>query len=468
MNIRQLGKTLSLGVVNVFASLLGKSVQPAILMYHSFDTTGWKHGVDASELHKQIDYLLKHRTIVPLSHVVEWVKGEQDIPDNAVAITVDDGYADTYTVLFKLAKEKKFQFTLFLTTDLSVMPKLGNLPRPTISQLKEMVDSGLVTIEIHGHSHTNFTDALKKGLLETEVKTAHNFIREHTGRPPQYVAYPAGRYDVNVVRKIKEMQYAAACSTISGVLNRGDDPWLLKRIAVDRATSFILFKLRLGKGYSYYVSILRSLRRFGYFLQKVMRMVGKLLSGRNPLAVSLPQENWDNQFESGYWNFLLDAPANVQYICSVIADRYRDKCPNILDVGCGNGVIPKLLRENKLTFNYAGTDISQVALEQAREHYPDGRFYVATMEQPPQIDETFDIIIFSEVLLYANARKTIEAHRKFMRSDTLIIVSLYRSWRTWLIWYQISRLFTFHSSKVLVDKEWGSGWKVKAGQLRNR
>lgn len=468
MNIRQLAKISSLAVINFVASLMGKSVQPAILMYHSFDTTGWKHGVDPRELQKQISYLVKRRNIVSLQDIVDFVRGGKEIPNNSVAITIDDGYEDTYSVFFPLAKQHKIPFTLFLTTDLSVMPKLGNLPRPTIAQLKEMFNSGLMSVGVHGHTHTNFTEALKIDTLDNEISKCQEFIISNFGSEPRFVAYPAGRYDLNVVRKIKELQYPAACSTIPGVINRGDDPRLLKRIGVDRATSFLLFKLRLNKGYPFFVSMLRFSRRFRNFLLKLTNMVWKILSGRNPLAVSLPKSTWDSQFERGYWNFLLDAPANVQYIASNITERYAGKTPSILDVGCGNGVIPKLLKGSELTFHYVGTDISEVAVTQAREHFPEGRFFATAMERPPDINETFDVVIFSEVLLYGSASQIIEAHRRFISSDTLVIISLYRNWRTWIIWHQISRLFVFETSQVLTDKEWGSGWKIRAGRLRNR
>ncbi len=468
MNLRQLSKTIALALCNAVAALLGKRKQPSILMYHSFDTTDWKHGVNPRELEKQITYLKKHRTIVPLSQIVEWVRGEGELAENAAAITIDDGYEDTYSVFFPLAQKYQLPFTLFLTTNLSTMPKLGNLPRPTIAQLKEMNASGLMTLGLHGHSHVNFPDALRDGQLENELKLSHDFVTALTGYTPQYVAYPAGRYDVNVVRKVKELKYTAACSTIPGVIGSGDDLMLLKRIGVDKNTSFQFFKQKLGKGFPLFIGVLGLSRRVGRLLGKVFRVVKKILRGSNPLAVTLPQANWDSQYERGYWNFLLDTPANVQYIVSHLHTNYSDKKPKILDVGCGNGAIPKLLKEQGLAFDYVGTDISEVAVTQAREHYPEGRFFVATMESPIDMEETFDVIIFCEVLLYGNAAQTIQLHRKFIRNDTLVIVSLYQSWRTWLIWLQINRLFSFQTVQVLTDKEWGSGWKVKVGLLRNR
>lgn len=468
MIARQLAKTVTLAGLHCLAALVGRRVQPAILMYHSFDDSTWKYSVSPDELRKQLTYLKETRTIVSLADIVAWVNEEKDLPDNALVITVDDGYADTYEVLYSLTKELQMPFTLFLTTDLSPQKKLGDLPRISWEQVKEMHDSGLVEIGVHGHTHQNFTVALKDNTLETEVETSRQLIKEHLGFDPKFIAYPAGRQNSNVVRRVKNFGFTAACATTPGTIRPGDDPFLLKRIGVDRETPMALFKQRLGKGFPLYVALLRFLRQTGRKLKKVFGLLAKLLRGQNPLEISLPQSHWDKQFESGYWNFLLDAPVNVQYIVSYISEHWGGKNPRILDVGCGNGVIPKLLKENGLQFDYIGTDISEAALEQARQHLSEGTFVRAGMEQPPELDGTFDIVIFSEVLLYGNARKTLQAHDRFITPDTAVIISLYRNWRTWVIWRQIRSLFKATDCVDLRDNSWGSAWTVCRGTLKRR
>lgn len=261
MNIRQLGKITTLAICNAIASLFGRPLQPAILMYHSFDTTEWKHGVDPKELERQLEYLVAKRKVVPLKDIVAWVKKEGEIPANAVAITIDDGYEDTYSVFFPLAKKYQLPFTLFLTTDLSVMPKLGNLQRPTTEQLKEMAESGLMRIGVHGHSHMNFPEVLERGLSKQEIEDSRVFIQTHFGQPADIVAYPAGRTNEAVFSYFKQNGYAAGCTTRQGLVQRSDDLMKLSRVVVDRATNFQLFSGRLKPGFRLFLTLRRALSR---------------------------------------------------------------------------------------------------------------------------------------------------------------------------------------------------------------
>ena len=52
--IRNTLKALILTVFNLLPSLSKKPVLPAVLMYHSFDDVGWRHGVDPEDLEKQL------------------------------------------------------------------------------------------------------------------------------------------------------------------------------------------------------------------------------------------------------------------------------------------------------------------------------------------------------------------------------------------------------------------------------
>lgn len=226
--------------------------EPAVLLYHSFDKTDWKHGVHPDDLKKQITYLHKEYNIVPLQEVVAFAKGKGELPERAVAITVDDGYLDTYTELFPLAKEYNFHFTIFLTTDLSKMEKLGNLERPTWEQLKEMTDSGLVSLEVHGHTHTNFPELQEQNKLQQELEQCRNEIETRTGAAARFVAYPAGRVNPEVVAVVTNEGFEAVFTTKWGFIHEGDDMMLLKRIIVDRNTSWGLFTGRLTKGLHLY------------------------------------------------------------------------------------------------------------------------------------------------------------------------------------------------------------------------
>ncbi len=246
MKIRSACKLIFLYVSYVLAKCLKHTPAPAILMYHSFDTTGWRYGVSPDDVKKHLTYLRQHKTIVPLEQFVSHVAGSRILNPDTVAITVDDGYADTYEVLFPLAKQYQIPFTLFLTTDLAPQKNLGNLLRPTMEQLTEMAESGLVTFGLHGHTHQHFTTVFQEKTISSEIIDSEEIIKSITGTAPQFVAYPSGRYDETVLEHFRQSGYVLGLTAHSGFVTPHVDPLRLRRVEVARQiASLPIFHLRL-------------------------------------------------------------------------------------------------------------------------------------------------------------------------------------------------------------------------------
>ncbi len=206
-------------------------------------------------------YLVNNRPVVSLADIYAWQRGQKEIPENAIALTIDDGYEDTYSVFFPLAQKYQLPFTLFLTTDLSPQKKLGNFPRPTLSQLKEMLASGLMTVGVHGHSHINFTHVLEQGIQQVEIEDSRTFMETEFGVKITAVAYPAGRTSEAVFTYVHDAGYQLGCTTRPGFVQRSGDSLRLPRIEVDRATRLPLFTARLGAGFPIFLGLLRLARR---------------------------------------------------------------------------------------------------------------------------------------------------------------------------------------------------------------
>src|SRR3989338_4734778 len=93
-----------------------------ILMYHgitakkdavtNFDN---KH-VHIEKFEKQLAYLKKDYNFISMEEFILWHEGEENIPDNAVIMTFDDGYKNTYTNLFPLLQKYNAPAVIFLHT----------------------------------------------------------------------------------------------------------------------------------------------------------------------------------------------------------------------------------------------------------------------------------------------------------------------------------------------------------------
>lgn len=253
-------KAISLICLRPFSILVPKP-HVAILMYHSVENSSWKYGVSPLEFEKQIAHICSNFKVRPLSEVVEFALGKRVLPHNTLAITIDDGYADTYEVVFPIVKKYGIHVTVFLTTNLNKLEKLGNLPRIGWPQVEEMYQSGLVSFEVHGREHLDL-DQIKSDSkkLEEELIGCRNDIKNHTGYDSKIMAYAAGKKSPEVIEFIKNNGFIAACGIGEGVIRPGDQPFKLRRIQVDRSMPFYLFKQRITPAIDLYRKVISLLK----------------------------------------------------------------------------------------------------------------------------------------------------------------------------------------------------------------
>ena len=59
-------------------------------------------GLDESLFRKQLEFMKNNFNIVRMEYVIEAVKENGTLPENALLLTFDDGYIDNYTVAFPI------------------------------------------------------------------------------------------------------------------------------------------------------------------------------------------------------------------------------------------------------------------------------------------------------------------------------------------------------------------------------
>jgi trans-aconitate methyltransferase len=70
----------------------------------------------------------------------------------------------------------------------------------------------------------------------------------------------------------------------------------------------------------------------------------------------------------------------------------------VLDVGCGEGYLARVITDRFPAVTVTGVDMSASAVEAARRRVPAGRFEVADLETLGRWSERFDLVVCSEVL----------------------------------------------------------------------
>ena len=76
-----------------------------------------------------------------------------------------------------------------------------------------------------------------------------------------------------------------------------------------------------------------------------------------------------------------------------------------LDIGCGLGFFS--LRAGKLGANVYGIDIGSNLIKICKKRYPKGKFSVASAERIPFKDNSFDIILCTEVIEHVNNQQKV-------------------------------------------------------------
>ena len=148
-------------------------------------------------------------------------------PDDAVALTFDDGYADVAENVWPLLAERGWPATLYLTTGPAGQTFLD---RPVLDhrQVRELADAGL-SIGAHGHTHVAL-DTVAPSVADDEIRRSRDLVAEWTGRPVTAFAYPHGFHDRQVRAAVVAAGFAHACAVKQALTSADDDRFALARI----------------------------------------------------------------------------------------------------------------------------------------------------------------------------------------------------------------------------------------------
>lgn len=139
---------------------------------------------------------------------------------------------------------------------------------------------------------------------------------------------------------------------------------------------------------------------------------------------------WDRSYEVGDWDRLraLDEGARYSVLSGYVRLLCSDREPDILDVGCGEGLLLGALHGVPFA-RYLGTDISETVIERASQrHEADPRSSFRCTDLIPTDLGPFDVVVFNEVLpLAANPGRLVARALDALRAgDGLVLVSVWR------------------------------------------
>jgi peptidoglycan/xylan/chitin deacetylase (PgdA/CDA1 family) len=250
-------KRLVLGIAALFAALIvlvsyvesrSASVVP-VLMYHSFQVEEDKliPYVSAEIFADQMEFLAKnHYNVVGPDKVIAYMTGIEKMPAKTVAITADDGYYNFYKNAYPVLKKYNLPATFFIATG-----KIGASGYLGWKELREMSDSGLITIGSHTRSHPWIPAvSVYEEKLWDELAHSKEILENGLGRRVDFICYPSGAFNDLAKETAKRAGYKGAFTTNPAKKSGINDIYAIRRIKMSSSSvnSIILW----GKISRYY------------------------------------------------------------------------------------------------------------------------------------------------------------------------------------------------------------------------
>ncbi len=220
-----------------------------ILSYHDVQDVGSTGSdvltISTDTLVGHFAWLREHGySVVSLDDVLAAKKGQKPLPDHAILLTFDDGYQSAYTRVYPLLRLFNYPALIapvgrWMETAPGTLVKYGDrkVPRErflTWSQVKEMVDSGLVEVASHtydlhqglnanpqgndqpaattrrydpdGGSYESDDDYLKR--LRGDLSKSIALIERRTGRFPRAIIWPYGSFSQLTIEVARDLGMA--------------------------------------------------------------------------------------------------------------------------------------------------------------------------------------------------------------------------------------------------------------------
>jgi peptidoglycan/xylan/chitin deacetylase (PgdA/CDA1 family) len=204
-----------------------------ILVYHNLGPhSKGRLVLGADAFAEQMRYLQREGyRVVSLADFVEWVRLKRQLPKKSVVLTFDDGYQSFRAHAYPVLKKLGFPATLFVYTD------YVGASRNALSweELKRLAAEGF-DVQAHSKTHGDLrrapgeSDAQYVRRMHTELAEPPRLFQRQLGRAVQFLAYPYGRVDDDLLIRVREQGYAAAFT-----VRRESNPSFARPLQISRS-----------------------------------------------------------------------------------------------------------------------------------------------------------------------------------------------------------------------------------------
>ena len=173
-----------------------------------------------------------------------------DLRRNSAAVTFDDGYVDFYKNAYPVLKRYGYPSTVFIVSGLVGKDNVWdsrneNFTKPMMDwkMIIEIRRNG-VQIGSHTRTHPELT-RISSDEQNNEISASKKDLEERLNHPIDTFCYPGGDHNDQVKEAVKIAGYRYAVTTQRGHVERGYDPYALRRIPIKLITNPFSFLYKL-------------------------------------------------------------------------------------------------------------------------------------------------------------------------------------------------------------------------------
>jgi peptidoglycan/xylan/chitin deacetylase (PgdA/CDA1 family) len=209
-----------------------------VLLYHRVGGGDREIDLPVRAFERHLAELAERDRVLPLDEALGNGNG-------GVVLTFDDGYRDFHDHVVPLLTRYGLPGTLYLATG----PVDGEGPTSrgdalTWSQLQEAMDTGLVTIGAHTHSHRDLSRASERDA-EADMRRSKEMIEDNLGVPCRHFAYPFAVGSAGADRAARRLFDSAALHAWRTNRRGKTDPYRLGRTPILRSDGQFYFRAKV-------------------------------------------------------------------------------------------------------------------------------------------------------------------------------------------------------------------------------
>jgi len=210
--------------------IMSYSFKAVVICYHNI-VEKTKFSIDVSVKDFE-DHLLFFKNngykSITASELLKVMKNPTD--DKYVVITFDDGNDGVYKNAVPLLKKYGFKATFYIYPSIIFAREAGKRKAfMTWKEIKEVVNTPGFELGNHSYYHPFMTKEDDLGLLHNIIDAA-KVLKEKTGQYPKTFAYPFGKYDDRVIKKLKEAGVEAGFSIDIGFIKPDSNQYKIPRL----------------------------------------------------------------------------------------------------------------------------------------------------------------------------------------------------------------------------------------------